>query len=218
MCVRARACVCVCVWVCVCVRACVCVCDRDGGREDSESEKERKRDTGLSTEKEREEGEGGGRGVMEAERESAHFYFFFLSQSRNPSTPDCSGLHNRDVNLKDSKAALQSLISSTSDQPTHQLLKDLQLLSQECTLVLQWIPAHFGIPGNERADRLAKSGSKRPQPLYTSTYKEAKTLLRIRHRSQMEKGRWRLLPLYKPILPSGKTWADHYIQVANRTL
>ena len=52
----------------------------------------------------------------------------------------------------DSKAALQSLLSNTSDQPICQLLKDLQLLPQECTVVLQWIPAHCGIPGNERVD------------------------------------------------------------------
>ena len=36
------------------------------------------------------------------------------------------------VILRDSKAALQSLISSTPDQPIHQLLKDLQLLPNSC--------------------------------------------------------------------------------------
>ena len=86
--------------------------------------------------------------------------------------------------LTDSKAALQSLISNTPDQPLHQLLKDLQLLPHECTVVLQWIPAHCGIPGNERVDRLAKSGSKELQPLSTSTYQEAKTLLRNSQRCQ----------------------------------
>ena len=79
------------------------------------------------------------------------------------------------VILTDSKTALQSLTSNTLDQPIHQLLKDLQLLPHECTVVLQWIPAHCGIPGNERADRLAKSGSKQPQPMPTSTYQGAKT-------------------------------------------
>ena len=53
------------------------------------------------------------------------------------------------VILTDSKAALQSLISNTPDQSVHQLQKDLQLLPHECTVVLQWIPAHCGIPGNE---------------------------------------------------------------------
>ena len=66
--------------------------------------------------------------------------------------------------LTDSKATLQSLTSNTPDQPIHQLLKDLQLIPHECTVVLQWIPAHCGIPGNEGADRLAKSESKQPHP------------------------------------------------------
>ena len=35
--------------------------------------------------------------------------------------------------------ALQSLISSSPDQQIHQLLKDLQLLPHECTVVLHWI-------------------------------------------------------------------------------
>ena len=81
------------------------------------------------------------------------------------------------VTLTDSKAALQSLLSSTSDQPIHQLLKDLQLLPHKCP-VPQWFPAHCGSPENVRADRLAKSGCKQVQPLFTSTYQEAKTLLR----------------------------------------
>ena len=80
------------------------------------------------------------------------------------------------VNFTESKATIQSLISITSDQTIHQLLKGLQLLQQECTVVLQWIPALCGIPGNERADRLGKSGSKQPNPLSTSTYQEVKTL------------------------------------------
>ena len=85
---------------------------------------------------------------------------------------------HKTVILTDSKAALQSLTSNTPDQPIHRLLKDLQLLPHECTVVLQWILAHCGIPGNERADHLDKSGSKQPQPMSTSTYQEAKTLLR----------------------------------------
>ena len=91
------------------------------------------------------------------------------------------------VILTDSKAALQSLTSNTPDQPIHQLLKDLQLLPHECTVILQWMPAHGGIPGNERADHLAKSGSKQLQPMSTSTYQEAKILLRNRQKSQWKR-------------------------------
>ena len=73
------------------------------------------------------------------------------------------------VILTDSKAALQSIISNTPDQPIHQLLKNMQLIPHECTVVLQWIPAYCGIPGSKRGDRLAKSGTNNsnscPSPL-----------------------------------------------------
>ena len=108
------------------------------------------------------------------------------------------------VILTDSKAALQSLTSNTPDQPIHQLLKDLQLLPHECTVVLQWIPAHCGIPGNERADRLAKTGSKQLQPTSTSTYQEAKTLLRNRQKCQWKKP----LETTTPQLTQSTVWQD----------
>ena len=103
------------------------------------------------------------------------------------------------VILTDSKAALQSLISNTPDQPTHQLLKDLQLLPHECIVVLLWITAHCGIPVNERADRLAKSGSKQLQPMSTSTYQEAKTLLRNRQKCQWTRATGDYNPSTDPI-------------------
>ena len=103
------------------------------------------------------------------------------------------------VILTDSKAALQSLTSNTPDQPIHQLLKDLQLLPHECTVVLQWIAAHCGIPGNERADRLAKTGSKQLQPTSTSTYQEAKTLLRNRQKCQWKRATGDYNPSTDPV-------------------
>ena len=81
----------------------------------------------------------------------------------------------------------------------HQLLKDLQLLPHECTFVLQWIPVHCGIPGNERADRLAKSGSKQLQPMCNSTYQEAKTLLRNSQKSQWKRATGDYNPSTDPI-------------------
>ena len=66
-------------------------------------------------------------------------------------------------------------------------------------MVLQWIPAHCGIPGNERADRLAESGSKQPQSLCTSTYQEAKTLLRNSQKCQWRRATGDYNPSTDPV-------------------
>ena len=50
-------------------------------------------------------------------------------------------------------------------------------------------PVHLHLPGNKNP-----------------ALKQSKVL--------MEKGHWRLQPLYRPNQPSGKTWADHYIYSA----
>ena len=41
---------------------------------------------------------------------------------------------------------------------------DQQLLSNNCRVALQWIPAHCGVPGNEQANKLAKEGADIEQP------------------------------------------------------
>jgi len=82
------------------------------------------------------------------------------------------------VFLTDSLSALQALQSGPTDTTTRQLLEQLNTLSQHNKIVLQWIPAHVGIAGNEAADKLAKAGSKLPQPQTSTSYGEAKTLLR----------------------------------------
>ena len=54
-------------------------------------------------------------------------------------------------------------------------------------------PVHLHLPGSQN-----------------SAPKQSKT--------PMENDHWRLQPLYRQKQPSGKTWADHYIQAENRTL
>ena len=44
--------------------------------------------------------------------------------------------------------------------------------------MLQWIPAHCGIQGNEQADRLAKEGSAQEQPNNSTSYSEMRTIIR----------------------------------------
>ena len=90
------------------------------------------------------------------------------------------------VLLSDSLSALQSLTNGPIDFHTQQLHNSLRTLSDN-RVVLQWVPAHVDIAANETADRLAKAAAKLPQPHFSTTYKEVKTLLK-----QKQKSAWRL--------------------------
>ena len=83
------------------------------------------------------------------------------------------------VVLSDCKSLLQSL-QSCRDQ--NQLMEDIRRefkeLNSKTHLVLQWIPSHCGVQGNEQADRLSKEGSKATQYEHPVPYSEAKTLLK----------------------------------------
>ena len=91
------------------------------------------------------------------------------------------------VLLSDSLSALQSLTNDPNDLRTQQLHNSLRTLSDNNRVVLQWVPAHVGIAGNETADRLARAAAKLPQPHLSTSYKEVKTLLK-----QKQKSAWRL--------------------------
>ena len=47
-------------------------------------------------------------------------------------------------------------------------------------VVIQWVPSHCNIPGNDKADRLAKAGVNLPQTDTSMMYDEAKTLINAR--------------------------------------
>jgi len=70
------------------------------------------------------------------------------------------------VFLTDAKSVLQAL----ENGKLHQLAEALSVLQKGRRVVLQWIPAHCGIPGNEKADRLAKEGAKGVQPIASLPY------------------------------------------------
>ena len=72
--------------------------------------------------------------------------------------------------LVDSMAAIQALQSETEESRTTK--GQLEQLATEAKVAIQWIPSHCDIPGNEKADALAKQGSQMPQP--PLTYQEAK--------------------------------------------
>ncbi|KAK7094328.1 hypothetical protein V1264_007968 [Littorina saxatilis] len=91
------------------------------------------------------------------------------------------------VFLSDSLSALQALCSGNPDSTMEHLMQNINTLAQTTAVVLQWIPAHTGIVGNEVADRLAKEGSKTEQQPSNLTYSEARTLLRNRQKSTFKK-------------------------------
>ena len=92
----------------------------------------------------------------------------------------------------DSLSTLQALNSSDPDQMIQGLHSSLVKLTAQFTVSLQWVPthvgpAHGGLTGNEKADRLAKIGSQAPQTQNPVTYREAKTLLHSRYNRDWKK-------------------------------
>ena len=55
-------------------------------------------------------------------------------------------------------------------------------MCQRCRVTLQWIPSHCGIPGNEIADRLAKEGATKEQPLVPITFLHKKKMIQLLRR------------------------------------
>ena len=69
------------------------------------------------------------------------------------------------VILGDCVPAMQQLVNQT-ENPHHMALlfkkSYLKILQQNKELVLQWIPSHCKIAGNEKTDLLAKAATKEP--------------------------------------------------------
>jgi ribonuclease HI len=118
---------------------------------------------------------------------------------------------NNVVILTDSKSALQHIARCTSTYrgtPTAYVIVDLmrKLKSKNKNVMLQWIPSHIGIEGNEVADRLAKEAASEGVALHAVPF-YTETLVQVRRfcvgiwkeffdkRSQ-EKGIW-----YRTIQP-----------------
>ena len=78
------------------------------------------------------------------------------------------------VFLTDAKSVLESL---ESGKVPH-LDNDLSRISNKRKIVLQWIPSHCGIPGNERADELAKEGTRLEQPDLPVSYHQKKMMVK----------------------------------------
>ena len=72
------------------------------------------------------------------------------------------------VFLTDALSVLQALQNSKLPH----LSRAVHILGQTRRVVLQWIPAHCGITGNEKADVLAKEGAQKEQPEDSVSYSE----------------------------------------------
>ena len=86
-----------------------------------------------------------------------------------------------------SLSTLQALNSADPDQMIQGLHSSLAKLTAQFTVSLQWVLAHVGLMGNEKADRLAKIDSQAPQTQNPVTYREAKTLLHSRYNGDWKK-------------------------------
>jgi len=82
------------------------------------------------------------------------------------------------VFLTDCRAVLQSLETGKGDKILQKIKTNIQALSSKSTVIMQWIPSHCGISGNEEADRLSKNGSKMEQTMPPLSYVETKTIIR----------------------------------------
>ncbi|RUS76474.1 hypothetical protein EGW08_015758 [Elysia chlorotica] len=84
----------------------------------------------------------------------------------------------RAVLLSDSRSVLEKLEDLKGEERQY-LAKCLgNVVRNTESLVLQWIPAHCRIEGNERADRLAKEGSVLEQIKSDLTYREVKSIIK----------------------------------------
>ena len=83
--------------------------------------------------------------------------------------------HKEDVVfLTDSKSVLDALACHGE----HEVRVKLSKLIESRRVVLQWIPAHCGISGNEKADELAKRGANMQQENLPITIKQKKTIIK----------------------------------------
>ena len=78
------------------------------------------------------------------------------------------------VFLTDSRSVLDSLAGHRE----HNLGRKQYSILQQRRVVLQWIPPHCGIKGNEHADRLAKQGANMEQEKLPIALKQKKTIMK----------------------------------------
>jgi len=80
-----------------------------------------------------------------------------------------------------------SVVQALSNNKAPQIARALHQLSDTCRVAIQWIPAHCGIPGNEKADKMAKKGAQSEQPNTSVSYSEKVAIIKTLMRPRQEK-------------------------------
>ena len=96
---------------------------------------------------------------------------------------------NYDAKVKDSEDVVfltdsRSVLDSLAGHGAHNLRRKLYIILEHRRVILQWIPAHCGIKGNEHADRLAKQGANMEQEKLPITLKQKKTIMKNMFRAK----------------------------------
>ena len=77
--------------------------------------------------------------------------------------------------------------------------QNLYILSA-VSAMLQWIPAHCGIPGNENADRLAKLGAAKEQEYNWVIYEEMKSHIKSPYKPSKQTNDYYLLSRHEQVI------------------
>ena len=71
-------------------------------------------------------------------------------------------------------------LQTNKDHELNDLVSSMSALCKDRNVVVQWIPSHCGLPGNETADALAKEGAQQEQTNTATTYHQEKTLIKAK--------------------------------------